>query len=331
MNLHPKNIIRFLLYLLILGITLPFVLGFLNKFSPVFDSFSHFRVHLLIILLPLLFIIAFFHEKRMTFTYFALVGIGAFYLYWITQPFKVTQIDKNKTHQLKHLQYNLNFRNQRMEEFKAYLKETKPDIVTLQEVTPAHREILQEMQTNPYSLNFSNTYPYVSQKKGEYPYQAYCNFQVVGAVAILSKHPFNTKQSACLEGLGFIWSQVLVEEQPINVVSIHLRWPYPSPQAMQVDTISPIFQHISSPLLVAGDFNSVSWSRSVNEMSKTSNTKVVDGLRWSISLKKQLPMLPFMKLSIDHVMLSKEFQVEEIFVEKDLGSDHFPIVSTIRY
>jgi len=326
-----KNTVRFLLNLLLLATALPFLLGYLNDFHPLCDSYSHFRVHLLIILLPLLLIIAFFHEKKTTFIYLGLVIIGGFYLYFITQPFQAKPIDADKTHLLKHLQFNLNFKNKHIEDFKSYLKETQPDVVTLQEVTPAHRRALEEMKVEPYALDFSTSYPYVSRKLGPYPYQAYCNFQAVGGVAILSKHPLNPQKSVCLEGKGLLWSQIVVEKHPINIVSIHTYWPYPYHQPEQIAYIKQIFQHITPPTLIAGDFNAAAWSHTIKEITKVSHTQVVDGLRWSISLKEQLPFIPNFKLAIDHLLLSKEFQVEQIFIEKELGSDHFPLVSKIWY
>ena len=326
-----KNSIKFLLYLLAFGTALPFLLGFANNLHPLLDSFSHFRVHLLFILLPTLLLLAFFHEKRNTFVFLGLVALGSLYLYFVTEPFHANSIDKNKTHTLKHVQFNLNFRNQRMEEFKDYLKETKPDVVTLQEVTPSHMKSLEELQYKSYALNFSKNYPYVSREKGVYPYQVYCPFQAVGGVAILSKHPINEEKSVCLEGKGLLWSQILVEKQPINIVSIHTYWPYPYRQPEQIATIQEIFKHITPPTLIAGDFNAAAWSHSVKEIEKASKTKVVEGMRWSIILAKQFSIIPNFKLAIDHVLLSKEFQVEKIFVEKSLGSDHFPIVSKIKY
>ena len=326
-----KNTIRILLDLMLFATALLFLLGYLNDLHPLFDSYSHFRVHLLIVLLPLLLIVAFFHEKKTTFIYLSLVVIGAFYLYFITQPFQAKPIDKNKTHLLKHLQFNLNFQNKRIEDFKAYLKETKPDVITLQEVTPAHRIALQEMQIEPYALDFSKDYPYVSQKKGTYPYQVYCDFQMVGGVAILSKYPINNEKNVCLEGHGLLWSQIIVKTQPINIVSIHTHWPYPYRQPEQIEYIKQIFQHITPPTLIAGDFNAAAGSHTVKEIAKVFQTKVVEGMRWSITLRKQLPFIPNFKLAIDHVLLSKEFQVEKIFVAKGLGSDHFPVVSRIWY
>jgi len=54
-------------------------------------------------------------------------------------------------------------------------------------------------------------------------------------------------------------------------------------------------------------------------------------MRWTINLKKQVSLIPNFQLPIDHVLISKEFQVAKIFVEKDLGSDHLPVVSELRY
>ena len=326
-----KNSVHFLLYLILFAIALPLFLGYFNDLHPLFDSFSHFRVHLLIIFLPILLITAFFHEKKATYLYLSLVGLGALYLYFVTQPFKAEPLDPNRTHTLKHLQFNLNFKNRCMDDFNAYLKETKPDVLTLQEVTPEHRESLRELQYKPYALELSKNYPFIEREKGEYPYQSYCKFQSVGGVAILSKYPINEEKSVCLEGKGLLWSQIIVDEQPINIVSIHTYWPYPLHQPEQIDLIKQVFQHITPPTLIAGDFNAAAWSHTVKEIERVSQTKVVEGMRWSIALEKQFSAIPNFKLAIDHVLLSKEFQVEEIFVEKGLGSDHFPIVSKIRY
>jgi len=329
--MNIKNNLRFFLYLILLASGLPFLLGFLNDLHPLFDSYSHFRVHLLMVLLPTLLILAFFHEKRNSFIFLGLVVLGGLYLYFITQPFKAEPLDPKKTHTLKHLQFNLNFKNRRMDDFKAYLKETKPDVVTLQEVTPEHIESLQELQYNLYLVEFTKKYPFLEREKGEYPYQSYCKFQSVGGVAILSKYPINEEKSVCLEGKGLLWSQIIVDEQPINIVSIHTYWPYPHHQPEQIDLIKQVFQHITPPTLIAGDFNAAAWSHTVKEIERVSQTKVVEGMRWSIALEKQFSAIPNFKLAIDHVLLSKEFQVEEIFVEKGLGSDHFPIVSKTRY
>jgi len=245
--------------------------------------------------------------------YFGLVAMGALYLYVVNQPFVLKTIDKTKTHTLKHIQFNLNFRNQEMDKVVEYFKNSNADVITLEEVTVAHQMKLQEM-------------------KEAYPYQAYCEFYpVVGAVAILSKYPFNKENSACLKGKGLQWSQIMVDEKPVNIVAIHTLWPFPHGQPQQIAEIKPIFKKMTTPTLIAGDFNAVSWSHTVKEIEEASETKVVEGMRWTIDLKKQVPFIPHFKLAIDQLLLSSEFQVINIYVEKDLGSDHLPVVATIKY
>ncbi len=301
------------IYVIFISIAIPFILGFFNEVHPLFDSYSHFRIHLLLMLLPIMFVLAFFHKQKMRLLYLFLVVVGTLYLYYINQPFVAQTLDTEKTSRLKQIQFNLSFRNTHMDNVVKYFKESSADVITVEEVTAEHKQELNKI-------------------KDTYPYQAYCEFYpVVGAVGILSKHPFVHENSICLKGKGLQWSQILVNKEPINIVAIHTFWPYPYGQPKQIQDIKPIFKRIKGLTLIAGDFNAVSWSDTVKQIEKVSHTKIVNGLRWTIDLKRQLPLLPNFKLPIDHVLLSDEFQVENIFVERSLGSDHLPVVSTVRY
>ena len=326
--MNSNKLIFILFYLLLFTISTPVLLGFLNFMHPLFDSFSHFRIHLLYMILPLIFILALLHKNFYRIIYFLLLLSTAFYLYLLSQPFKPLLSNKEKVENLKHMQFNLNFRNHKMDKVSQYIVDHPMDIITLQEVTKEHQEALEELETENFAVEFSTSYPYIGQKKGPYPYQAYCNFRAIGAVAILSKHPFETKP-VCTDGL--IWAKVLIKEKPINVLSTHLYWPYPHHQNEQVQQLLPLLEGIDSPLMISGDFNAVPWSHTMQEIAHASNTKVVLGLRWSIKLNKQLPLLPFMKLPLDHLLISNEFEVKQIKVEKSLGSDHLPIVSELSY
>ena len=326
--MNSNKSIFILFYLLLFSVSMPILLGFLNFMHPLFDSVSHFRIHLLYMLLPLLFILILLHINYYRVLHFILFLLTAFYLYWLSQPFKPSSISKEKTKMLTHMQFNLNFKNQKMDKVTQYIIDHPMDIITLQEVTQEHQELLEELKTESFALEFSTSYPYIGQKKGAYPYQAYCSFRAIGSVAILSKHPFKT-EAVCVDGL--IWATVMVKEKPINVLSTHLYWSYPHHQPTQVKELLPLLEGIPSPLIISGDFNAVTWSHTVKQMAKASRTNIVKGLRWSINLNNQLPMLPFMKLPIDHLLISKEFEVKNIQVEKSLGSDHLPIMSEIAY
>lgn len=303
------------LALLLFAIAIPLLLGFVNFLHPLFDSFSHFRVHLLLMAIPLLLLNAFFYKKPIKLLYLLSFLIASLYLYFILQAFKpISVVAEEKTKMLKHIQFNLNFRNEKMDSVVSYFQESNADVITLEEVTKEHQGYL------------------MSMKEGAYPYQAYCEFYpIVGGVAILSKYPFKSENSICLEKRGMLWSQIVVEEQAINIVAIHTLWPYPYGQPEQVEEMQTILKKIKTPLLIAGDFNAAAWSQTVKKIEKASHTKVIGGMRWTINLKKQVPLIPNFKLSLDHVLISKEFQVKKIFVKKDLGSDHLPVVTELYY
>ena len=327
-----KKIFLVLLYLSLISISIPFLLGFFNTLHPLCDSLSNFRVHLLVLLLAIFVLIVFLHEHRnYQLFYIILLSFGGFYLYHILQEFHPLPLSQKKNHQIKQMQFNLSFRNQEIDKVIEYIKKNPMDIITFQEVTDAHREALQTLQIEGYGVEFKKDYPFIERKKGAYPYQAYCEFRGVGGGAILSKYPINNEKTVCIQGEGLLWAEVQTPEQSIYVASIHLFWPFPYRQQKQIKTLIPVLTHIPKPTLISGDFNAVAWSDAVEKIAKASNTKVVKGLRWSIELKKQLPLLPFMKLSIDHLLISKELEIEQINVKKGLGSDHLPIVSLLRY
>ena len=316
-----------LFYLFLFALTLPIFLGFISFLHPLFDSFSHFRIQLLFLILPLLFILIFLHQAhKYRYLYTVFLVLISFYLYQILLPFSPKAIDKNKTDTLKHLQFNLRFSNPYVKEFKTFLENSDIDVVTLQEVTTKHKETLEELKNGEYTL--SKDYPFIVKNKGAYPYQKYCEFQGVGDVAILSKHPINEEKSVCIPYQGLLWSQIIINNKAITVASIHLHWPYPYQQNKQVQFLKLVLEKIPKPTLIAGDFNAVSWSNTLSIISKASKTKVVNGLRWSINLNEKIPLL---KLPIDHLLLSKELEVKSIKVGEDLGSDHLPIVSQIAY
>lgn len=306
---------KFILYTLFLSVVSFLFLGYLNAYHPLLDSLSHFRIQLAylsaITLLPLIFV------HRGYYRYFLIFSllILSVYIYSITQPYPNTMfyktVPKKGTH-ITHMQFNMNYRNTKFKEIEHFLETNKPDIVTLQEVTTNHQNKL-------------------SMLKKLYPYQRYCAFYpVVGGVAILSRYPFATEEYNCVKGKGLLISDIIIEDKILTVASLHLHWPFPYNQYTQVLSLMPALEKIKGNALVSGDFNAATWSHIVAIIAKASHTKVTKGLRWSIELEHQLPLIPYFKLPIDQVLLSKGLSMKYIHPEKHLGSDHYPIMSVIK-
>lgn len=300
----------FLLYFFLIGNILFIIFGYFSYIHPLFDSFSHFRIQLFFMLIFLILLLIFMHKNKYRYIYIISLFIASIYLYFLNKPFvfihNKTKISKTFTH----MQFNLNFRNTELDNVVNFIEKNTPDIITLQEVTKDHQYTLEKL------------------KNSLYPYQKYCDFYpVVGAVAILSQYPLVDNSSMCLKGKGLLTTKVKIDKDIITVVSLHLHWPFPYDQYKQYDILENIFEELTPPVLIAGDFNAAPWSHIVNKISMSSNTKVVNGVRWSLDIGKLFPTLSIMKLPIDHVLLSEDIFTTYIHSEDYLGSDHFPIMS----
>lgn len=310
-----KTLTMWILILLFAVTVILILLGYLNSFSPLFDSISHFRLHLMFIAMVLGLGISLLHTKRKRYLYLlSSIALGV-YLYSVIRPYHDLtphQKDPDKMILIKHMQFNMSFRNNKLKEVKAFLREYQPHIVTLQEVTPAHQKELMAL-------------------KNEYPYQSYCPFYpVVGGVAILSKYPILKNSSVCIKGGGLMMQKVQIDKKVLTVASVHLHWPYPYGQYTQVSQLAPFFSHIKAPAIISGDFNAATWSHIVHKIASLSHTRVVGGVRWSFELKDKLPLISSFKLPIDQLLLSDGLYVKTIHTVEHLGSDHYPVMAEIE-
>ena len=289
-----------------------FLLSFFQAYHPLFDSFSHFRYHILIAIILLLGLLVVFDKKRVIFGILLLISI--IYLYIFPFTYKAIYISKGGSGiHFSHMQFNLNFRNNKLDRVLELLSSKKPDIVTLQEVTNAHRAKLESLK-----------------KDNLYPYQRYCDFYpIVGAVAILSRYPISN--TTCAKGRGLLSTTLDINSTKVNVVAIHLHWPYPFSQYEQVNELKPILRSLKDAQysLISGDFNAAPWSNIVKKIAKESNTDIVGGLRWTISVDMQLYSIPFsIKLPIDQLLLHG-INIYSIEVLEHFGSDHYPVFSRL--
>ncbi|MDM5272329.1 endonuclease/exonuclease/phosphatase family protein [Sulfurovum sp. zt1-1] len=306
-----KRLLKFFIAFSLLGTTVALVLGYLSFLHPLFDSMSHFRIHLLFIWCFLVLIVVFLQRHTVRYILIVLLIVVGGYITMLLQPYKGELQTTTDAKVIKFMQFNLNFRNRHMQRVKEYLEEQKIEIATFQEVTSKHRQFLEEM-------------------KEAYPFQRHCKFAGVGDVAILSKYPFVESQGGCVKEEGLVWARVQFGEGELSVASLHLHWPYPYKHHSQISRLEKAFAKIPSPKIIAGDFNAAPWSYAVKRVMKASDTKVVEGIRWSLNIGDPSSFV-HMQIPIDHILLSKEFGLKDIHVGKSLGSDHFPIISEIVF
>lgn len=298
------SLLNILAVLAALGAVLGIVLGLLQDFHPAMDSFSHFRLHFVAVLVAAAVILIFVRSGagRWGALFVAALGIGFLTFHVRGGPPREAQGADFRL-----VQFNLNYGNRIIDGVATALTASGADIVALQEVTPAHEIALRAMTA--------------------YPHQTHCFFRErIGGVSILSKHPLS--QIDCAKGQGLVTALVDVPGGAVTVASIHTYWPWPFSQHAQIDAWLPRLSAKTGPMIVAGDFNAAPWSHAVKKVAKASRTKVVPGLRMTIGLKL-LPLVPRIPIPIDHVLLTDDFCGLVARIGPRIGSDHLPLIVEI--
>ena len=199
-------------------------------------------------------------------------------------------------------QKNLSFRLTDPAPLIADLLATKPDIVTLQEVTTSNLAVLQAL-------------------KPALPTQLVCPFARVGGVAIASHWPMIEGSKTCLQGRGMAAMQVAHPDGPLWLVSIHLHWPWPYQQSSQMAHIAEALEKLQGPVILGGDFNMVPWSHTHRLIASSSGSHRAGAA--PDSFPRFGAMLP---LPIDHVYAPNGGTTEP---RPRLGSDHRGLLARV--
>lgn len=297
-------IIKLLLRLVILVLLLAIGFGFLDRWSAVADSFSHFRLHFLGLLILAAFGLLVFRAWRWVLPVFLLapvIWLQAVLLEWpeiYTLP---------EGHNIRLVQFNSLFKNPKPDFSADWILQQKPDLVTLQEISKQSGVIIDAL-------------------KPQLPYSVVCKFASVGGVAVVSRYPI--VQSGCSEGQGLVWIQVSIEGKLLTVASLHLHWPWPYGQWQHIKRLKPALEDMPKPILLAGDFNAAPWSGAVQKIAVATDTKAVPGLRLTLRMGPP-PLGPVAFLPIDHILISEKTHVRSIKRGPAIGSDHHPVVADI--
>ncbi len=162
-------------------------------------------------------------------------------------------------------------------------------------------------------------------------------------MAVLSRIPIEHAQVKCLvdDDRPSIWAQLCMPDAP----RIHLVVTHPAPPGLpkrntserhsskkrdiELDLIaSHIGQRPDQHWIVSGDFNDVGWS------ATTMRAKRIGGLRdprIGRGMYNTYPAsLPLLRYPIDHVMVSKSFELVHLTRLKDIGSDHLPLLADLE-
>jgi endonuclease/exonuclease/phosphatase (EEP) superfamily protein YafD len=198
-------------------------------------------------------------------------------------------------------QKNMKYRNADLAGLEADLRATDPVAITLQEVSEANEAFL---------AGLADTWPN----------QLVCPFAAVGGTAVATRLPPVEGGTVCAPGLAAL--QVMWDDRPVWIVSIHLHWPWPYGQAAQARELRGVLARLEGSVLIGGDFNMVRWGHSVRSLARAARVTAAGP-----SAGSYLGLAPLLRLPIDHALAPAGGRVEQ---RPALGSDHLGLLARLE-
>lgn len=211
--------------------------------------------------------------------------------------------------------FNIHWSNKRLDDVAALIARHQPDVVVLHEVYQPSRTALRALDA-------------------QFPYRVECWQSGTCDTLILSRkqlrEPFVGTEWKGVE-VAFARVEFDAGACPVTLFASHLNrpWPYRSlesdgAQFRQTKALADAVKEWSGPKIVAGDFNATTWSPVVRTLAAAADGRPLSG--WSGTWPYFLP--GFLKLPIDHVIVSRPQISATREVLETTGSDHSPVLVT---
>jgi endonuclease/exonuclease/phosphatase (EEP) superfamily protein YafD len=209
---------------------------------------------------------------------------------------------------IKILQANLLKTNSDAAPLLAIAAQEEPDIIACCEVSPAMAEKLQALK---------NTHPHQRLAMDEKGY----------GLAVFSKLAFDSIET--MKPAGARATSIAFKINNITFVALHTVTPVADIAARDAELLAHAEKFAGvAPLVFMGDFNATPWCPAMRRFCAALNLYNARGGRvLAPSWPRWLPA--FMRLPIDHVLVSKAIPVEGFALGSPTGSDHLPTITVI--
>jgi endonuclease/exonuclease/phosphatase (EEP) superfamily protein YafD len=191
------------------------------------------------------------------------------------------------------------------------IREKKPDVVVLVEVTPGLADTLVALAD-------------------EYPYREAFPRPDAGGLAILSRQPLDSVHRYPFGSWkrAVLVARTRIGDRAVTVVGMH---PYSSRgpersriRAFQMRAVGRWVAARKEPVLLLGDLNATPWSPVFGDLLRASGLR--DARQGHGALPTYPAWFPPLWLPLDHGLVSREFTLRDFRVGPYAGSDHFPVV-----
>ncbi|WP_344800276.1 endonuclease/exonuclease/phosphatase family protein [Litoribacillus peritrichatus] len=295
------------LFLIIL--TLVSGLSYFSHSHLSFELLSHFRIQYLWLSFGLSVVFLFLRQYR--FGLLAAVVLSA-NAYDVVSFFSQTKANAGgSSSHIKLVLSNVHSGNDRYDEFINFVKAESPDVFIVLEMNRAWLNALQRL-------------------KSQYPYQITRPQNDNFGIGLFSKAPLDSAEIVHIgqAGLPSIKVSSSIGEKPYTLIATHPLPPinpmFFSDRNQQLEALADELSLIDTPKILMGDLNVTMWSDDYTRLEASTsmqNTRIGFGVLPTWPAQSSVFGIP-----IDHCLVSDEFEVLEMKLGADIGSDHLPIV-----
>ena len=222
---------------------------------------------------------------------------------------KASAWSQTSPHKLRLLLSNVYARNSRHSALVDLVRQEKPDLVFVQEVTRQWADALERL-------------------RGEYPHGVILE----GGVASLSRQSLLKAGDAGTGDYNGPGAEVQLSVGPrvLHIINVHTPAPIGKHglhlRNEHLDVIADRMNNLPNPKILIGDLNITMWSpyyRKFIERTGLINTREGFGVlpTWPTYYRSSALMIP-----IDHCLVSEDIRVINIRTEAHIGSDHLPLI-----
>jgi len=208
---------------------------------------------------------------------------------------------------------NLHADNADVEAISASIRDADPDII-----------ILIELGSRAFTARerFLTGYPYRQSSEKIVPPGSR------GSVLIASRYPLSPVDRP-RDQLSALHARAETPLGPLHLVGVHLTRPWPFQyqwgQIIHAELLAGRLEGVTDPILVAGDFNTVSSARIGRQIK--AQTGLTPAGAWPGTWPTALPS--WLGIGIDHQWRSDELVFLSRRIGKPTGSDHYPVVTRV--
>ena len=237
-------------------------------------------------------------------------------LYFLFPFFWPRSREEANSNVLRVVSLNVLTSNQNYEKITTYLRASNADIVLLSEIEP---ELMTVIKTS-----LADLYPHVYNEAMEGTH----------GLAFISRLPFVKTETIILDERHhrFLTAELEWQGKRFKIYGSHPHAPLAGRWARsRNEEIEVIREHIkqeTKPHILLGDFNASPWSTPMAQLFAQTNLRhgaLGFGIYPTWRYRTMLLGAP-----IDHILVSEDWQVSAYKVQRDVGSDHFPVFAELQ-